>query len=76
MHTTKVKPKWGKNMPGANYKSISLNDELIERTKQLIKKLGTYHSLSEFISEAVRLRIETLEKQPETKGEKTHDLVR
>lgn len=63
-------------MPGANYKSISINDELIERTRQLIKKLGTYHSLSEFISEAVRLRIETLEKQPEAKGEKTHDLVR
>jgi len=63
-------------MPGANYKSISINDELIERTRQLIKKLGTYHSLSEFISEAVRLRIETLEKQPETKGETNHDLVR
>ncbi|MEJ5327096.1 MAG: ribbon-helix-helix domain-containing protein [Candidatus Bathyarchaeia archaeon] len=63
-------------MPGANYKSISINDELIERTRQLIKKLGTYHSLSEFISEAVRLRIETLEKQPEAKGETNHDLVR
>jgi Arc/MetJ-type ribon-helix-helix transcriptional regulator len=57
-------------MPGANYKSVSLNDELIERIRQLIKKLGTYHSISEFVSEAVRLRIETLEKQPETKGEK------
>jgi len=63
-------------MPGANYKSISINDELIERTRQLIKKLGTYHSLSEFVSEAVRLRIETLEKQPEAKGETNHDLVR
>jgi len=57
-------------MPGTNYKSVSLNDELIERTRQLIKKLGTYHSISEFVSEAVRLRIETLENQAETKGEK------
>jgi len=70
MHTTKVKPKWGKNMPGTNYKSISLNDELIERTKQLIKKLGTYHSVSEFVSEAVRLRLEALEKHAANKGEK------
>jgi len=57
-------------MPGTNYKSISLNDELIERIKQLINQLGTYHSVAEFVSEAVRLRIETLEKQAETKGEK------
>jgi Arc/MetJ-type ribon-helix-helix transcriptional regulator len=51
-----VKRKWGKTMPGANYKSVSINDELIERTKKLIKKLGTYHSIAEFVSEAVRLR--------------------
>ncbi len=49
-------------MPGQNYKSVSLNDELIERIKQLIEQIGTYHSVSEFVSEAVRLRIETLEK--------------
>lgn len=46
-----------------NYRSVSINDELIERVKQLIQKLGTYHSIAEFVSEAVRLRIETLEKQ-------------
>ncbi|MBT0160751.1 ribbon-helix-helix protein, CopG family, partial [Candidatus Bathyarchaeota archaeon A05DMB-2] len=48
------------------YKSVSINDELIERIKQLIKRLGTYHSVSEFVSEAVRLRIEFLEKQQKT----------
>ena len=53
-------------MPGQNYKSVSLNDELIERIKQLIKQIGTYHSVSEFVSEAVRLRIETLEKTTKT----------
>jgi Arc/MetJ-type ribon-helix-helix transcriptional regulator len=67
MHTTEVKLKWGKNMPGANYKSVSINDELIERIKQLIDQLGTYHSVAEFVSEAVRLRIELLEKQQKTR---------
>jgi len=49
-------------VPGQNYRSLSINDELIEHVKQLIKKVGTYHSVSEFVSEAVRLRIEVLEK--------------
>jgi Arc/MetJ-type ribon-helix-helix transcriptional regulator len=49
-------------MPYQNYKSVSINSELIERIKQLIEQIGTYHSVSEFVSEAVRLRIETLEK--------------
>ena len=56
-------------MPGQNYKSVSLNDELIERIKQLIEQIGTYHSVSEFVSEAVRLRIETLEKTTKTQEE-------
>ena len=56
-------------MPGQNYKSVSLNDELIERIKQLIEQIGTYHSVSEFVSEAVRLRIETLEKTIKTQGD-------
>jgi Arc/MetJ-type ribon-helix-helix transcriptional regulator len=50
-------------MPKGNYKSVSINDEVIDRVKKLIQTLGTYHSVAEFISEAVRLRVETLEKQ-------------
>jgi Arc/MetJ-type ribon-helix-helix transcriptional regulator len=46
-----------------NYRSVSINDQLIKHVKQLIQKLRTYHSVSEFVSEAVRLRIETLEEQ-------------
>jgi Arc/MetJ-type ribon-helix-helix transcriptional regulator len=46
-----------------NYRSVSINDQLIKHVKQLIDKLRTYHSVSEFVSEAVRLRIETLEEQ-------------
>ena len=45
-----------------NYKSVSINSELIEHVNRLIKQVGTYHSVSEFVSEAERLRIETLEK--------------
>ena len=46
-----------------NYRSVSINDQLIKHVKKLIHKLRTYHSVSEFVSEAVRLRIETLEEQ-------------
>jgi len=56
-------------VPGQNYRSVSINDELIERVKQLIQKIGTYHSVSEFVSESVRLRIETLEKTINTQKE-------
>lgn len=56
-------------MPGQNYRSVSINDELIDHVKTLINKIGTYHSVSEFVSEAVRLRIETLEKTLNTQKE-------
>jgi metal-responsive CopG/Arc/MetJ family transcriptional regulator len=49
-------------MPVGNYKGISLREELVERVKTIIHKLGTYHSVAEFVSEAIRLRIEALEK--------------
>ena len=60
-------------MPGQNYKSVSLNDELIEHVNRLIKQVGTYHSVSEFVSEAVRLRIETLEKNTKTQEQTQSD---
>ena len=50
-------------MPRGNYRGVSLSDELIQRVEQLIRKLGTYHSIAEFVSEAVRLRLEAVEKQ-------------
>jgi len=58
-------------MPKGNYKSISIREEIIDHVKNLIDRVKTYHSVSEFVSEAVRLRIELLEKQEKTKGEKT-----
>jgi len=53
-------------MPGGNYRSVTLKDQLVQHVKQLIQRLGTYHSIAEFVSEAVRLRIEALEKQQKT----------
>jgi len=50
-------------MPKGNYKSVSVNEGLLERVKKLIKRVKTYHSVSEFISEAVRLRVEEVERQ-------------
>lgn len=58
-------------MPGQNYRSVSINDELIERVKQLTQKIGTYRSISEFVAEAIRLRVETLENKINTAKENT-----
>jgi Arc/MetJ-type ribon-helix-helix transcriptional regulator len=63
MHKSSV----GYRVPNGNYRSISINDELVDRVKMLIEKLGTYRSVAEFVCEAVRLRIETLEKQVKTR---------
>jgi len=58
-------------MPKGNYKSVSIREEIIDHVKNLIDRVKTYHSVSEFVSEALRLRIELLEKQEKTRGEKT-----
>jgi Arc/MetJ-type ribon-helix-helix transcriptional regulator len=50
-------------MPTGNYRSVSVREELVERVEKLIRKVKTYHSVSEFVSEAVRLRVETIERQ-------------
>jgi Arc/MetJ-type ribon-helix-helix transcriptional regulator len=55
-------------MPKGNYRSVSINDKIIDHVKKLIETLRTYHSVSEFISEAVRLRVETLEKHYKGEG--------
>ena len=49
-----------------NYKGVSLPENLVKQVKQLIKKLGTYKTVAEFVKEAVRFRIEALEKQQKT----------
>ena len=58
-----------------NYKGVSLPEDLVKRVKQLIKKLGTYRTVAEFVKEAVRLRIEALENQQKT-GERVTEVKR
>ena len=56
-------------MPVGNYRGVSLKQELVERVEQLIKRLGTYRSIADFVSEAVRLRLEAVEKLQKAEGE-------
>jgi Arc/MetJ-type ribon-helix-helix transcriptional regulator len=49
-------------MPRGNYRGVSLSDDLIQRVERLIRRLGTYRTIAEFVSEAVRLRLEAVEK--------------
>jgi len=61
----------GYKVPNGNYKSVTLKEELVDRVEQAIRRAGTYHSVAEFVSEAVRLRLETVEKQ--TKAREAED---
>ena len=56
-------------MPKGNYRSVSVREELVERVEKLIRRVKTYHSIAEFVSEAVRLRVEAVEKQEKMRGE-------
>jgi len=56
-----------------NYRGVSLPENLVKRVKKLIEKLGTYRTIAEFVKEAVRLRIEALEKQQKTGERVTED---
>jgi Arc/MetJ-type ribon-helix-helix transcriptional regulator len=40
--------------------TISLREELIEEIRQLLKRTGRYRSISEFVAESIRLRLEEL----------------
>lgn len=46
--------------------TISLREELIEEIKGLLKRTGRYRSISEFVAEAIRLRLEDLARKGET----------
>ena len=56
-------------MPKGNYRSVSVREELVERVEKLIRRVKTYHSIAEFVSEAVRLRVEAVERQEKMRGE-------
>jgi Arc/MetJ-type ribon-helix-helix transcriptional regulator len=69
MNTTVTKFEWGRRLPAGNYRSVSVREELVERVERLIRRVKTYHSVSEFVSEAVRLRVEAIERQEKLRGE-------
>lgn len=49
------------------FESVSIRKELVNRVKECIGKVGTYRSVAEFVSEAVRLRLEQLSAPQEQK---------
>jgi Arc/MetJ-type ribon-helix-helix transcriptional regulator len=63
-------------MPTKNYKTVTLKTRLVERVTQAIQNLETYHSVAEFVSEAVRLRLEAIEKRAKKNEEKRKDKER
>ncbi len=48
-----------------DWATISLREELIEEIKGLLKRTGRYRSISEFVAEAIRLRLEELARKGE-----------
>jgi len=46
--------------------TISIREELIEEIKGILKRTGRYRSISEFVAEAIRLRLEELARTGET----------
>jgi len=45
--------------------TISIREELIEEIRKLMKKTGRYRSISEFVAEAIRLRLEEMARRGE-----------
>jgi len=50
------------------FRGVSLQSTLITEVEETIKAVPHYRSVAEFVSEAVRLRLETLKNNPGKKG--------
>ena len=50
------------------FRGVSLKAELVGEVEQLIKELPGYRGVAEFVSEAVRLRMEQLRKNAKVEG--------
>jgi Arc/MetJ-type ribon-helix-helix transcriptional regulator len=55
----------GKDMPKAKkpYENVGIQRQLYEEIRDLVDKSGRYRSVSEFVHEAVRIRLEQLLKE-------------
>ena len=49
--------------------TISIREELIEEIRKLLRRTGRYRSISEFVAEAIRLRLEELARKGEVAPE-------
>jgi Arc/MetJ-type ribon-helix-helix transcriptional regulator len=52
------------------FRKISIQDELVELVSQYVEESGSYRSIAEFVSEAIRLRLEQLKGLENTHREK------
>lgn len=50
-------------MPTEDFRGISLRKDLIDEVERFIESFGRYKSVTDFITEATRLRLEELQKQ-------------
>jgi len=55
--------------------TISIREELIEEIRRLLKRTGRYRSISEFVAEAIRLRLEEMARTSEIPQEATAETV-
>jgi Arc/MetJ-type ribon-helix-helix transcriptional regulator len=52
------------------FRKISIQDELVELVNHYVEESGSYRSIAEFVSEAIRLRLEQLKGLENTHREK------
>jgi len=57
----------------SEWKTVSIRQELIKEIEKIIK-MSRYRSISEFISEAIRLRLEELMRAEATSAEKHQEI--
>jgi len=50
-------------MPEGDFRGVSLRKDLVDEIEKFIESFGRYKSVTDFITEATRLRLEELQKQ-------------
>jgi len=50
-------------MPVGDFRGVSLRKDLVDEIEKFIESFGRYKSVTDFITEAARLRLEELQKQ-------------
>ena len=55
----------------SGFRGVSIQASLFAKVEKTIKKLGTYRSVAEFVSESVRLRLEEYAENPKKPNPET-----